>query len=238
MANDKPTAKALFRSVGLPVADEVVVRRDDAVATTRIVERLGTAVVVKPASQGSGLGVTLLPSVESADDPRLAAALALAFSLDDAVLVERFVQGREVTCGVIDLEGESARALSPTEISPKAAGWYDFQSRYAAGGSEHFCPARLDPATVARVQAVALAAHQVLGVRDLSRADFIVGPGGAEAEVTLLEVNTMPGMTPTSLFPEAAAISGLAFDALCDRLVHGAKRRGVKKINAPAAFPT
>lgn len=126
LANDKPQAKVAFRSAGLPVAAELVVRRDDAddpiaSASRRAIEALGTALVVKPATQGSGLGVTLLPSLEGAGDQRLHAALASAFALDDAVLVERFHRGREITCGVLHPHGEAPQALPPTEIRAKAA---------------------------------------------------------------------------------------------------------------------
>ena len=238
LANDKVHAKVAFRAAGLPVAEEHVLMRGAAAVETlaaHAIDRVGRSLVVKPATQGSALGVTLLPDLEGASDPALLAALRAAFELDEKVLVERFVRGREVTCGVLHLEAPSA--LPPTEIRAKAAGWYDFKSRYGTGGSEHLCPAHLDPATIARVQQIALAAHVALGVRDLSRADFVVGPGGADAEVVLLEVNTMPGMTPTSLFPEAAAIAGVPFDVLCDRLVHVARARGVRRFAAAEPFP-
>lgn len=239
LANDKIQAKVAFRAKGLPVAAELVVRRGEPVEqhADRVVEALGTSVVVKPSTQGSGLGVTLLPDLSGARDPRLHAALDDAFRLDESILVERFHRGREVTCGVLDLHGTPAVALPPTEIRAKAAEWYDFKSRYGTGGSEHLCPAPLDPATTARVQEVAVAAHRALGVRDLSRCDFVVGPGGAEAEVTLLEVNTIPGMTPTSLYPEAAGVSGVPFEELVDRLVKSARDRGVRAVNAAEPFP-
>lgn len=240
LANDKVQAKVAFRAAGLPVAAEIVLR-DDAPRSrlaARVIEGLGRSVVIKPATQGSGLGVTLLPELAGADDPRLTAALDQAFALDDDVLVERFHRGREITCGVLHVHGFAPRALPPTEIRAKAAEWYDFQSRYGTGGSEHLCPAPLDPAVTARVQEVAVAAHRALGVRDLSRCDFVVGPGGADAEVILLEVNTIPGMTPTSLFPEAAGVAGTPFDELCDALAHGARARGTRRVNAAVAFPT
>ena len=240
LANDKVQAKVCFRGAGLPVADELVLTREAATVNahaTAAVARLGRSIVVKPATQGSALGVTLLPDLAGDDDPRLIEALDRAFALDAKVLVESFRVGREVTCGVLQLD-DGEVALPPTEIHPKAAGWYDFQSRYGSGGSEHTCPAKLDAATIARVQEVAVAAHRALGVRDLSRADFVVGPGGAEAEVTLLEVNTMPGFTRTSLFPEAAGVYGVPFDTLCNRLVRRAVARGVRKFGAPQPFPT
>jgi D-alanine-D-alanine ligase len=240
LANDKVQAKVCFRAAGLPVADELVLAREAATIDEHArtaVARIGRAIVIKPATQGSALGVTLLPDLASDGDPRLVEALDRAFALDAKVLVESFRVGREVTCGVLHLE-ELEIALPPTEIHPKAAGWYDFQSRYGSGGSQHTCPAKLHEKTIARVQEVAVAAHRALGARDLSRADFVVGPGDAEAEVTLLEVNTMPGFTRTSLFPEAAGVHGVPFDALCDRLVRKAVARGVRKFGAPQPFPS
>ncbi len=248
LANDKVQAKVAFRAAGLPVAEEIVLSRSRAeqpldhdgsipMLAERAVAALGTSIVCKPATQGSGLGVTLLPDLSGAGDARLINALEKAFILDEAVLVERFHRGREVTCGVLHLHGEAPRALPPTEIRAKAAEWYDFQSRYGSGGSEHLCPAPLHPAVTARVQEVAVAAHRALGVRDLCRCDFVVGPGDADAEVILLEVNTIPGMTPTSLFPEAAGIAGTNFEELCDVLARSAKRRGVRRVNAAEPFP-
>jgi len=240
LANDKVQAKVAFRAAGLPVAEELVLVDDTKRETlaARALEALGTSVVIKPATQGSGLGVTLLPDLSGPADARLLAALDTAFGLDDAVLVERFHRGREVTCGVLHLHGKTPFALPPTEIRAKAADWYDFQSRYGKGGSEHLCPAPLDPVTTARIQEIAVAAHRALGVRDLCRCDFVVGPGGADAEVVLLEVNTIPGMTPTSLYPEAAGVAGTPFDELCDALAHSAKRRGTRRVNAAVPFPT
>lgn len=235
LANDKVQAKVCFRAAGLPVADELVLRRDGSIEL--LAERafgLSASLVVKPATQGSGLGVTLLPELKSANDERLRAALEAAFALDEAVLIERFHRGREITCGVLHLHGEAPRALPPTEIRARAADWYDFQSRYGKGGSEHLCPAPLGALTTARVQEVALGAHRALGVRDLSRCDFVVN----DTEVILLEVNTIPGMTPTSLFPEAAGVAGTSFEDLCDALVRSARARGVRRVNEAAPFPT
>jgi D-alanine-D-alanine ligase len=241
LANDKVQSKVAYRAAGLPVAAELVLRRGDGVldaldaTASGALATLGASVVVKPATQGSGLGVTLL---KDADVARVRAAIETAFGLDDTVLVERFHVGREVTCGVLDLHGTAPRALPPTEILAQAAEWYDFQSRYGKGGSRHVCPAALDPIAIARVQDVALAAHRALGVRDLSRSDFVVGPGGAEAEVILLETNTIPGMTATSLFPEAVAVAGTPFDRLADALVHSAHARGARRVNTAQPFPT
>jgi D-alanine-D-alanine ligase len=151
------------------------------------------------------------------------------------VLVERFAPGREVTCGVHGT-GEEAWALPPTEIRSPNDAFYTYQARYAPGRSQHVCPAPLGDALVKRVQGIAVAAHRVLGCRDLSRADFVVDTAG-EGTVTLLEVNTMPGFTDTSLYPEAAGVAGIAIDALCDGFVQAAMTRGAARRNRALPLP-
>lgn len=226
LAMSKPTSKVVFRSAGLPVAGSITVVRGEPSAAERVVRELGDKVVVKPGASGSAIGVAVLPT-------DIAQALDAAWSVDDVALVETFVEGRELTCGVLDLHGEEMRALPPTEVrSPKDA-FYTYEARYAPGRSEHVCPADLPPELIARVQAVAVGAHRTLGCRDLSRVDFVVGQ-----EVVLLEVNTLPGFTDTSLYPEAAAVMGIAMPDLCKRLVESAKRRGTKRRNAPKPLPT
>jgi D-alanine-D-alanine ligase len=225
LAMSKPHAKVMFRAAGLPLADELLIDRGDDLrhAAGRVRERLGEAVVIKPAAGGSAIGVARIDA--GASERELVSALQAALELGGDVLVERFVAGAEVTCGVIDDEGGAAVPLPPTLILSKAAEWYDFESRYAAGGSEHLCPAPLARDLTLRVQDVAARAHRALGCRDLSRVDFVVREGPADEAVTLLEVNTLPGMTATSLFPEAAAAHGIPFSVLCDRLARRAQGR-------------
>lgn len=221
-AMDKFVAKQLFRAAGLPLARDRLVRRGDdlAAAIAAIGEELGPRVVVKPTRQGSALGVTL------ADDPQeLAGALEAALAFDGRVLVEERVPGREITVGVLELQEASGapepRVLPVIEILTPEGRWYDFHHRYAAGASRHQLPAALPEATTRALQDTALAAHGWLECRDLSRADFVV----AGDRFVLLEVNTLPGMTPTSLFPEAAAAIGYDFPALTARLVENAWHR-------------
>ena len=235
LAASKPHAKALFRQAGLPVAPEAVVVRGEDVAARLDALRaeIGPAVVVKPAAGGSAIGVSRIGA--DRDTSELAEAIERAHGVDRVALVERFVAGREVTCGVLEDGYGRPQALPPTLILSKAADWYDFTSRYAAGGSEHQCPAPLGDALTAKVSEIAVAAHRALGVRDLCRVDFVVGEGKPEEAVVLLEVNTLPGMTATSLFPEAAGVSGVDFVTLCDRLVHQAQRRPRREI--PDALP-
>jgi D-alanine-D-alanine ligase len=221
LAMDKSLAKYQFRAAGLPVADDCLIQpgADPCSAAARVRETLGDRVVVKPLRQGSAIGVTRLPN---GGDPAPAIAEALAFG--HGVLVERFVPGREITVGVLDLHGRTPQALPVIEIRTASDEWYDFTNRYAAGKSEHVMPPDLPADVLAGLQTIALQAHRALGLRDLSRADFLVTDRN---EIVLLEVNTLPGMTPTSLFPDAANAIGLPFPALTDALVRSALARGL-----------
>jgi len=222
LAADKPTAKLHFRAAGLPVAaDAVVEGRQDLLDKVVAVRRaVGPALVVKPAGGGSAIGVARLSA--AASDAAVVAAIEAALALDPVVLVEQLRAGRELTCGVLELDEHGPVALPPTEILSRAAEWYDFRSKYAPGGSEHRCPAALDPGQTARAQEIAVGAFRALGARDLGRADLILDEHG---QWVLLELNTLPGMTATSLLPEAAAAAGIAFPSLCDRLVRRALGR-------------
>jgi D-alanine-D-alanine ligase len=233
IAMSKPHAKAHFRQAGLPVARDDVVRLGEPVAAAaeRVRSALGAAVAVKPGAGGSAIGVELV----AADVPSsaLVAALERALALDPVVLVEELRPGKEVTCAVLEDDDGTPRALPATLILPQAAGFYDFKSKYGTGGSVHRCPAPFGADLTRAIQAAAVSAHSVLGCRDLSRVDFVVDD--AAGTFVLLEVNTLPGMTATSLFPEAAAAAGIPFPTLCDRLVRRAAARGPRAV--PAAIP-
>ncbi len=219
-AMDKSLAKAVFARAGLPVCDDLVFPAGTSpqAAARRIQSRFGDRVVVKPLCQGSAIGVT--PVMNGGD---LEAPLELAFEMGGGVLVEPFVLGMEATVGVLDLEGQAARAFPPIEIRTPAGTWYDFEHRYTAGESDHIIPARVSAAVASRLERIAIDAHQSLGCRDLSRADFIVKDDG---EIVLLEINTLPGMTPTSLYPDGAKAIGIGFADLMRQLVASARRRG------------
>ncbi len=236
LAMSKPHAKAQLRPIGLPLAADVLVTASaDLMETARRIRReLGAAVVVKPGAGGSAIGVE--PVSADAADATLAETLERALSLDHVVLVEEMKSGKEVTCAVLDDEQGAPRALPPTLILPQAAGFYDFRSKYAPSGSIHRCPAPFAAALVSRIQSLAVAAHAALGCRDLSRVDFVVDDD--RAELTVLEVNTLPGMTATSLFPEAAAVAGIPFPALCDQLVTRAFARPRSAVPVAPPMPT
>ncbi|MYE23067.1 MAG: D-alanine--D-alanine ligase, partial [Gammaproteobacteria bacterium] len=142
---------------------------------------------------------------------------------DTGVVVEQFVTGREITVGVLDLHGEPASALPVVEIIVGKGEWYDYTNRYTPGRSEHIIPAKVSDDVASALKGVAMAAHSALCLRDLSRADFILADDGG---FVLLEVNAIPGMTPTSLYPDACRAAGVDFATLTARLVQSAARRG------------
>lgn len=228
----KPHAKRVFTDAGLPVPRGDTLQAED-VAENRIVElreRLGRALVAKPASGGSAIGVELIK--ESSTDAEATAQVASVLRLDVSVLVEEYVPGAEITCGVLE-RGSELIALPPTAIHPNLSSFYDFASKYRIGGSEHRCPAPLEQPLLDRIQRAAVRAHTALGCRDLSRIDFLVDP--SQGSFVVLEANTLPGMTATSLFPEAAAVLGIGFEALCDELVRRAVER--PRLGARLALP-
>lgn len=199
LAFDKPVAKRLITDAGLRTPDCVAMPQStfrelgSTGVLTAVVERLGLPLVVKPAKGGSALGASI---VHDASD--LPAAMIGAFAYGDVVIMEQFISGTEVAVGVFERDGD-VLALPAVEIVPESE-LYDYSARYTAGTTEFFCPARLTDEQEMRAQAVALNAHVVLGLRDWSRTDLIVD---ADGEAWFLEVNVAPGMTETSLVPQA-----------------------------------
>lgn len=213
LAMDKVASKAIFAMRGLQTPGSVTLYAlpED---TGDIIAELGEKVVVKPASEGSSVGMSIVH-----EPSELRPALELAFAHDRVVIVERFVAGAEVTVGVIG--NEDLQALPTLEIVPVHE-FYDYDSKYVPGMSSHIIPARVSEELRAECQRIALEAHRALGCRGISRADTIVTEDG---EVYLLEVNTIPGMTSTSLVPDAARAAGIEFPELCERLVRLALER-------------
>jgi len=208
LAMDKVMSKHFFAQNGIPSPAYVHVRRGQAVDFEEVTRALGPKTVVKPANEGSAIGVSI------AHDPaELPAALEQAFRHDGSVLIEQFVAGVEVTVGVIG--NEDPVALPTLEIVPEHE-FYDYVSKYVPGMSRHIIPARVSEAARAECQRLSLEAHRALGCRGMSRSDTIVTDDGG---VQLLEINTIPGMTATSLLPDSARAAGIEFPDLCDRLV-------------------
>lgn len=204
LAMDKARAKEAFRAVGLPVAHSTLARCED----VRSRHVLPLPYVVKPNAEGSSVGIYLV--LDGANGPP-----QLAPDMPDMVMVEAYVPGRELTVSVM-----GDRALCVTDILTD--GWYDYDAKYKAGGSRHVVPASLPPAITDACLEMALAAHQALGCKGVSRTDFRWDESRGRDGLIVLEVNTQPGMTPTSLVPEQAAHLGIAFSDLCRWMVEDA----------------
>jgi D-alanine-D-alanine ligase len=210
LAMDKPVAKRLFVAAGLRVPEGKLLTRAEVVAG----DPMPRPYVVKPFNEGSSVGVTI---IKEGDNAKPFAGIDWPFG--DVVLAERFVPGRELTCGVM---GDKAMAV--TELRPKS-GFYDYANKYTGGRTEHLIPAPLPAEVYAEIQRMAVAAHQALGCRGVSRSDFRyddTGAGGI-ANVYILETNTQPGMTELSLVPEMARHAGISYPELVSWMVEHAE---------------
>ncbi|HTT71005.1 MAG TPA: D-alanine--D-alanine ligase [Anaeromyxobacteraceae bacterium] len=205
---DKVFSKLLFRDAGLKVVEYCVFPRERAEGVTVGDLPFGLPAVVKPAAEGSSVGVHIARDAE-----QLTLACQDAARYTGHLLVERYVKGMEVDVAVLD-----GRALGAIEIVPKNE-FYDYESKYAPGGSQHFFPARLPPAHYRAVCEAGERAHRALGCAGVTRNDFIVTADGSPY---ILEVNTLPGMTTTSLVPDIARGNGMSFADLCEKILDGA----------------
>lgn len=209
-AMDKNRAKTLYRESGLPVAAWCMAEQGDIGAPARLLSAVRLPCVVKPVRQGSSIGMSIVRK-----EDELRPALALAFEHDNQVMVEEYIQGRELTAAV--LGNEDLQALPLIEIIPDSRyAFFDYEAKYQPGATREVCPAEVDEAIRLKAQEYALRAHRCLGLRGYSRTDMMLSRGG---QLYLLETNTIPGMTPTSLFPQAAAAAGYPFAALLDKLI-------------------
>lgn len=208
IAMDKAKSKVFYTLAGVPTPTSVTLQRNEPYDLDAIKKEIGIPCVVKPATEGSALGVEIIE-----DEGVLEWALKRVFEIDDQVLVESFIGGTEITVAV--LGNDDPIALPIIKIVPMGE-FYDFESKYEPGGSQHICPAPLDEALTAEIQDYSIRAHQALGCRGVSRSDFIIDETG---KPWILETNTIPGMTATSLLPDAARAAGISFSELCTKLI-------------------
>ncbi len=212
LAMNKEQAKKVAKAAGIPVAESKIVNRFE----VRDKHPMPAPYVVKPVAEGSSFGVVIVKE-DRTHPPQVIASEEWHYG--DMVMVERYVHGRELTCAVM---GDVA--LGVCEIVPTGHAFYDYDSKYAAGGSRHVVPARMPEQDYARALDIALRAHQALGCRGASRADLRYDETAEGARrLVLLEVNTQPGLTRTSLLPEQAAHCGIPFPALCAWMVREAR---------------
>lgn len=217
---DKRRSRQLFGFNGIPTPGYLAVYRSEfssreSTLAAEIHQTLGFPCVVKPNAQGSSIGVTIVRDSEG-----LGPALDVAFALDGTILIEEYLTGTELTCAILDDPDGAPVALPLIEIIPKRE-FFTYEAKYTPGAADEICPARLPASAVWRAQAAALRAYRVLGCVGFARVDLFV----READVAVLEVNTIPGLTEGSLLPKAARTAGIEFPALVDRLIDAARRR-------------
>jgi D-alanine-D-alanine ligase len=209
LAMHKQRAKDVFAAAGLPIVNSLVADRREA-GSRHLME---PPYVIKPVNEGSSVGVYIIRKGDNRPPAELGSD---TWQLSDLMMVEDYVPGRELTVAVM-----GGRALAVTEIVPKTA-FYDYEAKYAEGGSAHVIPANVPPEIAEKAMRIAEKAHEILGCRGVSRADFRYDDSGTNRRLILLEVNTQPGMTPTSLVPEQASFCGYGFGALVRWMVEDA----------------
>ncbi|MCX5703615.1 MAG: D-alanine--D-alanine ligase [Candidatus Omnitrophica bacterium] len=209
LAMDKPASREIFQAHGLNVPRYMVLERTTLDSNIR--HGLGLPAVIKPAAHGSSIGLSIIDKEEG-----LRSAIDLAFTFDERVIIEEYIKGREVTVGILD-----ECALPIIEIVPKKM-FFDYEAKYQPGLTDYIVPAKLEEVISGKIKEAALRAHKLLGCFGCSRADMILNRGDLPY---LLEVNTIPGLTTTSLLPRAAKCAGIEFNELCLRLIELAYRQ-------------
>ncbi len=222
MAMDKHVSKIMYRQAGLLTPEWMYFRRGDSIEVSEIEERVGLPLVVKPCNQGSSVGITLVKKRE-----KIRQSIENAFSWDNEVIVEAYIKGTEITGGVLGLN--DIEALPIVEIIPgNEFTFFDYKAKYTPGATREICPARIDADLTTMAQNIAKKAHEALKLTIYSRTDMMLTDDG---EIYCIETNTIPGMTLTSLFPQAAKVHGFDFPSLLDKLIELAmERKKLEKI--------
>ena len=219
IAMDKVISKQLYEVFGLPVPAYSAVKRSDVFDPEDLAEQIGLPLVIKPVNAGSSVGITIVESIADIRD-----AAESAFDHDDSILIEAFIPGVELTVGVIG--NKVLNALPIIEIIPdNSHAFFDYEAKYTAGVTQEICPARIDDALTEKAKTYAKIAHQALSCRGYSRTDMILN----NEELYVLETNTIPGMTATSLFPQAAEVAGISFPKMLDKLIELGIEEGMLK---------
>jgi len=208
-AMNKAKSKVMYKNAGISIIPGVNIKSGDEIKIEDIEGIVGKPCVVKPATEGSSLGLRIV-----GEDDDLAEAIDYCFTVDDEIVIEKFVKGTETTVAI--LGNDDLEALPVIEIVPLVADTYDFEAKYAPGGCEHVIPARLSDEITQQLQELAKKAHKAIGCHGVSRTDFIVDENG---KPWILETNTIPGMTATSLLPDTAGVAGYTFPELCTKLI-------------------
>jgi D-alanine-D-alanine ligase len=216
LAMHKRKTKIIAKSSGLKIAIDIIVEKGKKYNPDKIIAKLDLPIVIKPAELGSSVGTSLANSKEELEE-----GIKTALEYGDEVLLEKFIKGRELTVAVMG--DKSPKALPVIEIIPKVSGWFDYRAKYEVGGSVEVCPAEIPDEIRKKVQRYAVKIFKAIGCRDLARADFIWSE--SDGKLYFLEINTIPGMTGTSLAPQAAKAAGMEFSVFLDKLIGGALKR-------------
>jgi D-alanine-D-alanine ligase len=217
LAMNKAKTKLVVEKAEVPVVKQVTLHRGQEYQTEKLVEELLLPIVIKPVELGSSVGMSIAKT-----DEELQAGLKLAFEYDQEVILEQFIPGRELTVTMLTRQG-LPEALPVIEIIPEKTEWFDYRAKYEPGATKEVCPAEIPDNVRDRVQELALKAFRALDCKDLARADFIWKED--TKEIFFLEINTIPGMTATSLAPQAAAAAGMEFPQFLEHLIEEAQRR-------------
>ncbi|MDP1629615.1 MAG: D-alanine--D-alanine ligase [bacterium] len=205
LAMDKEMTKKILKAEGILMPNHVILEKNYQPADLR---KIKLPVVIKPVREGSSVGISVVKKKSE-----LLPAIEEAFQFDSRVMAEEFVRGKEITAAV--LGNKKSRALPLIEIRPNVSSFFDYRAKYEAGGSEEICPAPIGRTLTKKIQDIAVGIHRVLGCRGVTRSDFILRGN----KPYFLEINTIPGMTKTSLVPQAAERAGLPFPELLDKLI-------------------
>ena len=209
IAMHKLVSKRLYKGAGIPTPDYLSFSMTDTIDPVKVINTLNLPLVIKPACAGSSVGMTIVKAEEDFQD-----AVKLGFQHDDTLIIEKYIKGIELTCGV--LGNEELEALPIIEIIPEAGHeFFDYHAKYTAGATREICPARIDDDITKKVQELAIKAHQALFLKGYSRTDMILD----NQNVSVLETNTIPGMTATSLYPQSAQVAGYSFTKVLDKLI-------------------
>jgi D-alanine-D-alanine ligase len=229
LAMDKEKSKIIAKSIGLNVAKDIVLTKKDKVDAKKITKELKLPIFIKPAELGSSVGMS-----KANTEDELKEGIKKAFEFGDKILLEQFIKGRELTVPIMGAsspqpspsqERENLRALPVVEIIPKVSDWFDYKAKYEAGATDEICPADIPEKIKNEIQSSGLKIFNAIGCKDLARADFIWDD---KADVIyFLEINTIPGMTETSLVPQSAKVAGMEFGEFLDKLISGAIDKNV-----------
>lgn len=220
LAMNKRKAKIIAKAAGLETAKDIVISQNKKYNRDKIIKKLNFPIIIKPIELGSSIGMSVATSREG-----LISGIEEAFKYGNEILLEQFIKGRELTVSVMG--DRVPKALPVIEIIPKISSWFDYRAKYETGGSEEICPAEIPDDVRNKVQRYAIKAFKALGCRDLARVDFIWS--AKNDKLYFLEINTIPGMTSTSLAPQAAKVAGMSFPSFIDKLIETAFKRYAKK---------